>query len=51
MVKGIDMEILRLIVHKIDACNEWIGKIIQWAIVPLLGVFIIGQGEVRAERA
>jgi TRAP-type mannitol/chloroaromatic compound transport system permease small subunit len=35
------MEILRFIVHKIDACNEWIGKIIQWAIVPLVVVFII----------
>lgn len=41
MAKGIDMKILGLIVHKIDACNEWIGKIIQWAIVPLVVVFII----------
>ncbi len=41
MVKGMDMKILQFIVYKIDACNEWIGRIIQWAIIPLVAIFII----------
>ena len=35
------MKILQFIVYKIDACNEWIGRIIQWAIIPLVAIFII----------
>jgi TRAP-type mannitol/chloroaromatic compound transport system permease small subunit len=35
------METLRFIVRKIDLCSEWIGKIITWAIVLLVVVFII----------
>ena len=35
------MKTLRFIVNTIDTCNEWVGRIIQWAIVALVIVFII----------
>ena len=35
------MKLLNLIAKWIDTCNEWVGRIIQWAIVALVIVFII----------
>jgi len=35
------MNLLLSISRWIDACNEWVGRIIQWAIVALVAVFII----------
>jgi TRAP-type mannitol/chloroaromatic compound transport system permease small subunit len=35
------MKTLRLIVKIIDSCNEWVGRIIQWAIFLLVGVIVI----------
>ncbi len=35
------MKLLLSIADWIDTCNEWVGKVIQWAIVLLVIVFII----------
>ena len=35
------MEVIKSIVHTIDAINEWVGRIFQWAIVLLVAVFIL----------
>ncbi len=36
----VNMKTLRIIAQYIDTCSEWIGKVIQWAIVLLVAVFI-----------
>jgi len=41
MAEEVKVKTLRLIVHLIDSCSEWIGKIIQWAIVLLVILFIV----------
>ena len=35
------MKTLRIIVKAIDTCNEWVGRIIMWAIVALVLVIIL----------
>jgi TRAP-type mannitol/chloroaromatic compound transport system permease small subunit len=40
-LSGDDMRILSSVVKCIDTCNEWVGRVIQWAIVALVIVFII----------
>jgi TRAP-type mannitol/chloroaromatic compound transport system permease small subunit len=35
------MKILQFIVKAIDTCNEWVGRIIMWAIVALVIIFIM----------
>jgi len=41
MVEEVKVKILRIAVHLIDSCSEWIGRIIQWAIVLLVILFIV----------
>jgi TRAP-type mannitol/chloroaromatic compound transport system permease small subunit len=41
VVREVVMGIMRFLVRKIDALNEAVGSIIQWAIVLLVGVFIL----------
>lgn len=35
------MKTLRFIVKAIDSCNEWVGRVIMWAIVALVILFIM----------
>jgi len=35
------VKILRIAVHLIDTCNEWVGRIFQWAIVLLVLLIMV----------
>jgi TRAP-type mannitol/chloroaromatic compound transport system permease small subunit len=46
MMEEIKVKILRIAVHLIDSCSEWIGRIFQWAIV-LLVILIMVESVAR----